>query len=467
VALVLHLVEKTALASQKDFQRIVEDLPKGLTATYKRFLYNIPTEYKEVAAVLLQFIAGSIRPLFLDEIRILLALKDPQQSIASIEADSQPNIRETIETILGPFIRISEGRVYFIHQTAKDFLNSLYKQPDHPLSKAYGIDQINANLLLARSCISYLCLNDFNMDSFAEDQGGIQDSPNSPLRTSEDEGLYDIWNNLNLGDNMFLRDSDIAESERCSLIAEKYAFFNYSAVHWTRHFALCSTICPDDLQRSGLELLQSNTNKFSNWFRYYWCQREMDLTFPTTFNPFITACFFGHLTTIKFLEDIEAPIDVDTATCGLFWASYKGHPRVVSHLLHQHSPPNRETVDHQTSLIAAVRFDHLDVVQLLLETKGINVNSKGKDGRTALSIAAGNGHLAIVERLLSHETIQPDVPDSGGWTPIFWAVGGKYSEIVRRLCADKGLTSITPTTRAEAFFPGQQKRVKLILSSSS
>jgi len=432
-------MEKTPLASQKDFQRIVEDLPKGLAATYERFLYNIPTKYQEVAAMLLHFIAGSIRPLSLDEVRILLALKDPQQSIASIEVDSQPNIQETIETILGPLIRISEGRVYFVHQTAKDFLNSLYKQPDHPLSKAYGIDQINADLLLARSCISYLLLNDFSVDSFAEDQGGTQDSPCSLLRTSEDEGLDDIWDELDLRDNMFLRDPDVADSERCSLIAKKYAFFDYSAVHWTRHFALCSTICSEDLQQSALELLQSNTNKFSNWFRYYWCQREMDLAFPTTFDPFITACFFGHLTTVEFLTDIEAPIDVDMATRGLFWASYKGHPRVVSRLLHQDTPANREIVDHQTSLIVAARFDHLYVVQLLLETKGINVNGEGKYGRTALSMAAGNGHLAIVERLLSHETIQPDVPDSSGWTPIFWAVGGKYLEIVRRLSTNKGV----------------------------
>lgn len=438
VSLVLRLMEKTPLASQKDFQRIVEDLPKGLAAIYERFLYNIPTEYQEVAALLLHFIAGSMRPLSLDEIRILLALKDPQQSIASIEVDSQPNIQETIEAILGPLVRISNGRVYFVHQTAKDFLNSLHKQPDHPLSKTYGIDQINANFVLAKSCISYLLLNDFNMDNFAENQGGTQDSPNSPLRTSEDDGLNDIWGELDLGDNLFLRDPDVAEFERCSLVAERYALFDYSAVHWTSHFELCSSICPKDLQWSGLELLQSNTNKFLNWFRYYWCQREIELAFPTSFDEYITACFFGHLTTIEFLAGIEAPIDVDTATCGLFWASYKGHSRVVSHLLRQHTLPNREMIDHQTSLIVAARFDYLDIVQLLLGYKGINVNSKGKNARTALSMAAGNGHLAVVECLLSHETIQPDVPDSSGWTPIFWAVGGKYLEVARSLSTHKG-----------------------------
>ena len=168
IALVLPLLEKTPLASQKDFQRIVENLPKGLSAVYERFLHSIPTEHQEIAALLLHFIAGSIRPLFLDEIRILLAFKDPQQSISSIEADSQPNMQETLEIIIGPMIRISEGRVSFAHLTAKEFLNRLYKEPDHPLSKLYRIDQVNADLLMARSCISYLLLCDFDIDIFAE-----------------------------------------------------------------------------------------------------------------------------------------------------------------------------------------------------------------------------------------------------------------------------------------------------------
>lgn len=115
VALMVPLLEKTPLASQKDFQRIVENLPKGLAAIYESFLCSIPAEYRENAALLLHFIAGSRRPLSLDEIGVLLALKDTQQSISSIAADSQPNMRETLEIILGPMIRISEGRVSFVH----------------------------------------------------------------------------------------------------------------------------------------------------------------------------------------------------------------------------------------------------------------------------------------------------------------------------------------------------------------
>ncbi|OBT84384.1 hypothetical protein VE02_06737 [Pseudogymnoascus sp. 03VT05] len=435
------LLEKTPLASQKDFQRIVKNLPKGLAAIYESFLCSIPVEYRETAALLLHFIAGSRRLLSLDEIGVLLALKDTQQSISSIAADSQPNMHETLEIILGLMIRISEGRVSFVHQTAKEFLSRLHKEPDHPLSKLYGIDQVNADLLMARSCVSYLLLHDFSMDIFTEDEGGIRDPPTSPICTSSAECVNDIWDDLDLGDTIFIRDYDVAESRRCSFIARKYAFFDYSAVHWASHFACCNSICPEDLQLLALEVSQSSTNKFSNWFRYYWSQHEAGATLPIDFNPFIIACFFGHLITVAFLQDTRVPIDMDTAACGLFWASYKGHSHVVSQLLLRHTPVHWEIANHDTTLISAARFNHLDVVQALLEAKEINVNSKGKDGRTALSKAAGNGHLAIVDCLLRHRAIQPDIADSSGWTPIFWAVGGKYVEVVQRLFTNNGVGS--------------------------
>ena len=60
---------------------------------------------------------------------------------------------------------------------------------------------------------------------------------------------------------------------------------------------------------------------------------------------------------------------MDTAAYGLFWASYKGHSHVVSHLLLRHTLVHWETADHQTPLISAARFDHFDVVQELLQAR--------------------------------------------------------------------------------------------------
>lgn len=74
VTLVLRSLEKGYLASQRDFQRIVDNLPQGLMAIYKRFYYCISSEYQVLASKLLHFIVGSFRPLVLDEVRIILMM---------------------------------------------------------------------------------------------------------------------------------------------------------------------------------------------------------------------------------------------------------------------------------------------------------------------------------------------------------------------------------------------------------
>jgi len=441
VRLVLERLEKSPVATQKDFQRLVEELPKGLVATYERFLYDIPTEYQETAKQLLYFIAGSRRPLSLDEIRILLALQDPHTNLAAIAANSQPNMRETIETILGSLVRISDDHVSLAHQSAKDFLHDLSRQLDHPLSTVYGISTVNGDKLLAKSCISYLLLDDFSNDMFEEDDSVTEISPTSTTskasKASEDEGLYSIWDGPDLAEDAIFKDPSDAEWASCRSIAARNQLFDYAALHWVSHFQSCSTLCSSELQQLAVKLSDSSRPEYSNWFRYYWLHCEVDLVRPTNFTAFITGCFFGHLATIKIVAETKPFPDRDTISHGLYWASWKGHDTVVSYLLHLGAMPTWKMVDHQTPLIVAARFDHLNLIKKFLQVNEVEVNDRGKGGRTALSMAAGNGHIAIVECLLHHEAIQPDTPDFSQWTPIFWALGGKYFDIFRTLALDK------------------------------
>lgn len=441
VSLVIKLLERTPFSTQGEFQHLVERLPTGLVATYERFLHDIPSDYQEAARTMLHFIAGSLRPLSLDEIRILFAVKDSHTTIKEVEEDSQPNIRETIETILGPFVRISENHVNFVHQSAKDFLHDLSKQSGHPLSTEYGIDPANGSEILAKSCMSYLSLEDFDKDMFTKKPEPAEGSPTSPKFevsvTSGDEGLHSFWDTLDLSEDTFIRDPEVAEWELCKSIAQKHPAFDYAALHWANHFASCNTLCSHEMQQIALALSDNSNMFYSNWFRYYWRHCEVDMVLPTNFNPFIAGCFFGHLTTVKILMETGTPIDQGTSSRGLYWASWKGHDAVVAYLLSWQTLPNWKSGERQTPLTVAARFDHLEVVKLLLRVDGNILNEPGKGGRTALSTAAGNGHLAVVEHLLGHKNIEPDLPDDSQWTPIFWAVGGKYLDVVRKLAPDK------------------------------
>jgi ankyrin repeat protein len=58
--------------------------------------------------------------------------------------------------------------------------------------------------------------------------------------------------------------------------------------------------------------------------------------------------------------------------------------------------------DGQTPLHLAVNHGHLDIVEALLATEGVDLNAKVKDGQTPLHMVASNGHLDIIESVISH-----------------------------------------------------------------
>ena len=151
-----------------------------------------------------------------------------------------------------------------------------------------------------------------------------------------------------------------------------------------------------------------------NWFRFYWPRAEMNMSCPQDFDAILTASYFGHSTSLRALLREDVRVESHVGTRGIYWASRMGHRDVIDLLLRKNYSPNVRVVDEQTGFIAAVQFNRLDVVKLLLEDEGFiseedgyRVNSAAMRSRTPLSIAAGSGILAIVRQLLQHSQSSP------------------------------------------------------------
>ncbi|KAL9121971.1 MAG: hypothetical protein Q9187_001470 [Circinaria calcarea] len=431
VTLVLHHLEKSLVASQRDFKRIVDEMPNTLSATYEKFLGAIPAEHQPLAVKLLHLLIASSRPLTLDEMRILVVIGDHHRSLADIEEDLQPNIQVTIEGVLGPLVRIWDSRIYLVHQSLKEFLLESPAKSDNTLTGIYKIYQTKADLLLAKSCVSYLMLEDYSRDLFEHDDPSTDNSPVSAVADStEVEPIDDLWSGFELGEHVVFKDPTEVDVGVCASIETRYSFFDYAARHWVAHFALASSLSTRELRASVQQLLDTKTHQGSNWFRYYWHHTETDLPYPLNFDPIVTAIYLGQFTILEELLVDGLPHESSLGTRGMFWASRMGHRNVLNLLIQKGVNPDTRFADGQTALTTATRFNRVNVVELLLEDEGFipelndyRVNHAAMGGRTPLSIAASNGFLEIVVRLLQHRQIQPERADPNQWTPLFWSIG--------------------------------------------
>ena len=131
----------------------------------------------------------------------------------------------------------------------------------------------------------------------------------------------------------------------------------------------------------------------------------------------------------------------------LLCASRGGHKDVVGLLLDvpgtnvNVASPN----SFATALFLAVQNAHSSVVALLLARKEIHVNRPDRYGCSPFWLACQHGHDQIVSRFLAHEEIDVNQLSLGGSTPLFVACQQGHSECVRLLLARKEIDVNYPT----------------------
>ena len=91
---------------------------------------------------------------------------------------------------------------------------------------------------------------------------------------------------------------------------------------------------------------------------------------------------------------------------------------------------------NRTCLIAAVRGQHMKVVELLLKQRKTDVNFQDDQGMAALHYACVRENTQIIEMLLSHPKVNPNVREwNGDRSPIELAVIGGHLDAVQILLA--------------------------------
>lgn len=133
---------------------------------------------------------------------------------------------------------------------------------------------------------------------------------------------------------------------------------------------------------------------------------------------------------------LEAGVDVNARGANgwsaLMIAAAKGSVSVTRLLILAGADINTRDVFLWTPLHRSAYENRESVVDLLLESPGIEINARDDQGATALHHAAAMGHTAVAVNLLGHGA-RRDMPDMEGRTPITYAEEQGHETLVQVL----------------------------------
>jgi ankyrin repeat protein len=361
-----HLEREELKNTESGIASMILALPRSVNEAYERILKK-SKDHSTVRNVLSIILAAS-RPLTLAEMSIAVNTHelDSPKSLHDLDLEYPEDFEKRIRSLCGLFITIHHGRVYFLHQTAREFLISDAATAENPGLRWYhSIPIDHAHAVLGEICVIYLNLFDSrqSISADAEKESAVDD-PKSPAPDRRD-------------------------------------FLNYAAESWFLHLNQAGTISASTVVSHAVKLCNAGSKSYLVWFDIFRASKMFPGYAKTLTGLFIPA--WGGLTSIaQRMVDDGAEVDAkdDRNRTPLWWAAFRGHSAIVKILLRSGAKVNSKDRDGKTPLSLAAIRGHLAVAELLL-AGGCDVDSVDDWGKTPLSVAAEHGRLAVAKLLIS------------------------------------------------------------------
>jgi hypothetical protein len=152
-------------------RKILNELPTTLDETYERALEGIPKQKREHAHRLFQCLVAAIRPLYVEELAEIFAIKFDQGGTANLKKGWRPeNPEEAILSACSTLIAVVNDKkdrkiVQFSHFSVKEFLTSDRLWTSEVVNlRDYHIPLDSAHSILAQACLTVLLQLDENIN---------------------------------------------------------------------------------------------------------------------------------------------------------------------------------------------------------------------------------------------------------------------------------------------------------------
>jgi len=141
---------------RKDIEALLSDLPKEVAGAYEQILNRSPDPTR--TEVILELVLAATKPLTLDEANYALVLAFEEgrlPSHAKLDLYPRQSFKGVVKDLCGLFINVFHDRLFFLHQTAREFLLA---QDDSPNKWQGRLTLQKSHNRLSLCCLRYLHL---------------------------------------------------------------------------------------------------------------------------------------------------------------------------------------------------------------------------------------------------------------------------------------------------------------------
>ncbi|KAF4880524.1 Vegetative incompatibility protein HET-E-1 [Colletotrichum siamense] len=438
VKVALDVIENILSFTEDSVKDALRTIPESLDKLYENIL-NRSLDV-EKAHKLLHIVISAARPLTLQEISVALAVSESHQSYSDIQMEPSERFKDTLRATCGLFVTVVEGKVYFLHQTAKEFLVNLHN--DQVASEyrtvfdnntttvaftwkhAFSLQESHA--IFAKICMGYLALRYIH---HCETRGNMEEHVES----------HDY-------------------------------FFHYAASYWHEHFREASFGMEDGMTDLAVKLCQCchDEDSLESWFLTYlstkyfyrshlwktvmeppthhaYLPSDKSIAFCKRYyvagelTPLIIAAACGLETVVQRIlhDQTSAQYDLDgLGRTVLWWAAAEGHAAVVRLLLSQRGDEDfyefslNGLQDGQTPLMMSCIVGHESTVRAFLEDLRLSPNIEN-EWSDALHYAVRYRHEGIANMLLDDDRTLPKMTEAQKWRFLKASLAQRYSDMTQ------------------------------------